>query len=122
MLPLTNVSDEVKKQHIESISQKHHKNTQSDIICAPSPVNNDTEQNQESKEINNDTDSKEDLICPRCSSKLVLRTAKKGENAGKQFYGCSNYPKCRYIMQVDDSITDYTNTTNCTPHNDCDPA
>lgn len=122
LLPLTNVSEEVKKQHIESINQKHHKNTQSDIICAPSPVNNDTEQNQESKEINNDTDSKEDLICPRCSSKLVLRTAKKGENAGKQFYGCSNYPKCRYIMPVDDNVANYTNTTNCTPHNDCDPA
>ena len=34
--------------------------------------------------------------CPRCSGKLVLRTAKKGANAGSQFYGCSNYPKCRY--------------------------
>lgn len=87
------------------------------------PVNKNAKQKQEIREvINNDTDSKEDLICPRSSSKLVLRTAKKGENAGKQFYGCSNYPKCRYIMQVDDSITDYTNTTNCTPHNDYDPA
>lgn len=35
-------------------------------------------------------------ICPRCGSKLVLRTAKKGPNAGNQFYGCSAFPKCRY--------------------------
>jgi DNA-directed RNA polymerase subunit RPC12/RpoP len=35
-------------------------------------------------------------ICPKCGSKLVLRTVKKGVNAGNQFYGCSNYPKCRY--------------------------
>jgi len=35
-------------------------------------------------------------ICLKCGSKLVLRTAKKGANAGNQFYGCSNYPKCRY--------------------------
>jgi ssDNA-binding Zn-finger/Zn-ribbon topoisomerase 1 len=39
----------------------------------------------------------EEKICPRCGNKLVLRTAKKGENAGNQFYGCSNFPKCRYI-------------------------
>ncbi len=35
-------------------------------------------------------------ICPRCGGKLVLRTAKKGANSGNQFYGCSNYPKCKY--------------------------
>ena len=34
--------------------------------------------------------------CPWCGGKLVVRTAKKGANIGKQFYGCSNYPKCRY--------------------------
>jgi len=34
--------------------------------------------------------------CPWCGRSLVLRTARKGTNAGKQFYGCSNYPKCRY--------------------------
>ena len=35
--------------------------------------------------------------CPRCGSKMILRTASKGANKGRQFYGCSNYPKCRYI-------------------------
>jgi len=34
--------------------------------------------------------------CPRCGSHLVLREAKKGKNAGKKFYGCSTYPKCRH--------------------------
>lgn len=38
--------------------------------------------------------------CPRCSSPLVLRTAKKGPNAGQEFYGCSNFPKCRYTKKV----------------------
>ena len=27
-------------------------------------------------------------------------TAKKGTNAGKQFYGCSAFPKCRYTEQI----------------------
>ncbi len=39
-------------------------------------------------------------VCPRCGEKLVLRTAKKGDNAGKQFYGCSAFPKCKYIESV----------------------
>ncbi len=38
-------------------------------------------------------------LCPRCGSRLVLRTAKKGANAGGQFYGCSAFPKCRHIQQ-----------------------
>lgn len=36
-------------------------------------------------------------ICPSCGGKLILRTAKKGASAGNQFYGCENFPKCRYI-------------------------
>ena len=30
-------------------------------------------------------------ICPKCGGNLVLRTGKYGN-----FYGCSNYPKCRF--------------------------
>jgi ssDNA-binding Zn-finger/Zn-ribbon topoisomerase 1 len=41
-----------------------------------------------------------DLVCPLCGSKLVLRTAKKGANEGNQFYGCSAFPKCRYTKSV----------------------
>ncbi|MBP5167220.1 MAG: NERD domain-containing protein [Oscillospiraceae bacterium] len=39
-------------------------------------------------------------ICPVCGGKLVLRTAKKGPNTGNQFYGCSNYPKCKYTKNI----------------------
>ncbi|MDX5362879.1 MAG: NERD domain-containing protein [Pseudazoarcus pumilus] len=35
--------------------------------------------------------------CPRCGNALTLRTAKSGANAGKQFYGCSTFPACRYM-------------------------
>lgn len=33
--------------------------------------------------------------CPRCSQPMVRRTAKKGANAGNDFWGCSDYPRCR---------------------------
>lgn len=39
--------------------------------------------------------------CPKCSSPLVLRTAKSGANAGAQFYGCTKYPACRYMAKVE---------------------
>ena len=33
--------------------------------------------------------------CPICSGSMVLRAAKRGNNAGKSFWGCSNYPRCK---------------------------
>lgn len=33
--------------------------------------------------------------CPLCSSAMVKRTARKGANAGNEFWGCSAYPECR---------------------------
>jgi len=36
-------------------------------------------------------------ICPACSATMILRTAKKGSAVGQQFWGCSNYPRCRGI-------------------------
>ncbi len=38
--------------------------------------------------------------CPRCGSSLVKRTAKKGANAGSQFWGCENYPACRFSRDL----------------------
>jgi HJR/Mrr/RecB family endonuclease len=38
--------------------------------------------------------------CPKCGAPMVLRTAHKGAYAGRTFYGCSNYPRCRGIVNV----------------------
>lgn len=35
--------------------------------------------------------------CPMCGSSMVKRVAKSGANAGKTFWGCSQYPSCRGI-------------------------
>ena len=32
--------------------------------------------------------------CPKCGSEMVLRVAKKGSNAGNQFWGCTSFPDC----------------------------
>ena len=39
--------------------------------------------------------------CPRCGAPMVKRKAVNGKNAGKCFYGCSAYPKCRGIVPID---------------------
>lgn len=41
------------------------------------------------------------LICPKCGLPLVVRNIKKGDRAGKQAYGCSGYPKCHYMINID---------------------
>jgi restriction system protein len=39
-------------------------------------------------------------MCPKCGSPMILREAKNGQNAGKQFWGCSKFPQCRSIVNV----------------------
>ncbi len=38
--------------------------------------------------------------CPKCGEAMVLRTAKRGNNQGEQFWGCSGFPKCRSVKNV----------------------
>jgi four helix bundle suffix protein len=38
--------------------------------------------------------------CPNCSKPMVLRTAKTGKNAGRQFWGCSAYPECKGVVKL----------------------
>jgi restriction system protein len=38
--------------------------------------------------------------CPSCGAEMVLRTARKGTNAGSQFWGCPKYPGCRGTRQI----------------------
>ena len=50
-----------------------------------------------------DTDDSEPAapICKRCGVPMVKRVAKKGKNAGSEFWGCPNYPHCRYIIPIE---------------------
>lgn len=46
-------------------------------------------------------ENKSPILCPQCNSPMVLRIAKHGEHAGKKFWGCSNYPKCKNIISLE---------------------
>lgn len=41
------------------------------------------------------------ISCPICSSEMVIRTARRGKNAGNQFWGCTNYPRCKGIVNIE---------------------
>lgn len=38
--------------------------------------------------------------CPKCGAEMVKRQARKGANAGKAFWGCSTFPKCRGVRAL----------------------
>ncbi|MFZ2653905.1 MAG: DUF2726 domain-containing protein [Victivallales bacterium] len=38
-------------------------------------------------------------VCSLCGAPMVLCTARKGQHAGRPFYGCSTYPKCKNTTQ-----------------------
>lgn len=47
------------------------------------------------------SDATSEQTCARCGSPMVLRTAKQGPNAGRQFWGCSTFPQCRTTIKID---------------------
>ena len=86
---LTNVDKAKKTKHIENIKNRLDKQS----IYSK----DDREMTSSKERVFESIEPKEnERICPKCGSILVLRVAKKGDNAGKQFYGCSSFPQCRY--------------------------
>ena len=50
------------------------------------------------KEVIENKASSVEPLCPKCGAHMIRRQTKSGANAGKSFWGCSNYPKCRGIV------------------------
>ena len=38
--------------------------------------------------------------CPKSNSEMVKRVAKKGQQQGQPFFGCSQFPKCRGVVNI----------------------
>ena len=39
-------------------------------------------------------------ICPKCGGEMIKRIAKKGQHQGQSFFGCSQFPKCRGVVNI----------------------
>lgn len=109
--PLSQVDTATKAQHIANI---HDKNQPPSLVQTPpvTPVNTQPKteeptqppakavENQAVTPKSTDSVDPKSLKCPKCGGTLILRTATRGANAGNQFYGCSNFPKCKYIQSI----------------------
>ena len=40
-------------------------------------------------------------VCPKCGGELIQRIATKGQYAGQKFWGCSNFPKCKFVKKAE---------------------
>lgn len=76
----TNVDEVTKQMHVESINQRFKQKPN-----VPNPISAADTTNAD--------------VCPKCGAKLVRRVARQGQYAGQVFFGCSNYPKCRYMRK-----------------------
>lgn len=61
-------------------------------------------QKQNRTDQSNPTDPSDKKPCPSCGKPMVLRTARKGPNAGSRFWGCSGYPGCRATLPVHEDV------------------
>ena len=44
-----------------------------------------------------------EVICPNCNKgHLVKRVATRGKNKGNIFYGCSNFPRCKTLISIEE--------------------
>ena len=99
LYPYTQVTEEFKQKHISDIKNKA-------VVYTTFPVEAPTPVIEEPLPLVIETSVSEESvvkkkICSKCGCEMVLRTAKTGENAGKQFWGCSRFPKCRNAVNVE---------------------
>lgn len=94
---LTNVDEAIKAAHVANIKNRFQKPTNVPISTAVS---------EEKAAAQCPSPQVDTLVCPRCGAKLVLREATKGANVGNKFYGCSRFPKCRYIRNLEKGASD----------------
>ena len=89
----TNVSKEEKKEHIDNIRRRYGKNVKEGRENYTETLKQEIQSSQPGKpekESEGESDQQNSIesnpTCPWCGRPLVLRTAKKGTNAGKQFW------------------------------------
>ncbi len=104
LYPLSQYDEEIALSHVANIRNKTSHNTRKKTsykVTNPQMHIGETvsDMNQEENIVTPRTAAPQK--CPKCGSMLVIRVAKKGAKAGNKFYGCSTYPKCSYIQNID---------------------
>lgn len=85
------------KQHVAQLKARHSEVPRPPLSVAAMPVVN---QVVNAAPTITESRPQENPLCPRCGNPMILRTAKRGDNRGNRFWGCSGYPKCRFIVNL----------------------
>ena len=56
--------------------------------------------------------------CPSCGEPLTLLKAKHGDNIGKFFLGCTNYPECKYLSLYNEHQNSFDIPSPTLPNNE----
>lgn len=95
-----------RKQHIASLKERHETSTNArsrgasrgilaeQVLFKPSDVTFGNVSTSEKR-----VAARLEPICPVCSSPMVKRLARRGANAGNEFWGCSRYPNCKGVAK-----------------------
>lgn len=116
LLVYTQVDDATKQRHIESIKRTEDQEEkleseklevqENNLVEEVKVVTEEKEEPVYAEQLLKQTESAKlmtfnNKICPLCGKELVLRTARYGKYAGQEFFGCSGYPKCNYIKNLE---------------------
>ena len=85
----SNEQESLSYSQMESISDKLLKNNITDRKISKS------HSSQVKKQIRERNKKEKQKICPKCGNKLIKKRGKYGK-----FYGCDNFPKCRYTINI----------------------
>lgn len=94
LYPFTQVDASVRAKHIEDIEQSVNPEPAPFVPPAAEPAPAEAAAPVPPRS------EVQPMRCPRCGGELILRTARKGTNTGNRFYGCGNFPKCRYTQDL----------------------
>ena len=67
-------------------------------ISEPAKASSPIDRSTSSKKVDDIASITSEPSCPKCHSEMIQRIAKKGARQGQTFYGCSQFPKCRGVV------------------------
>jgi hypothetical protein len=71
------------------------------VDAATPAVNQPPERQAQSERVPPRSGAEAGVLCPACAAQMVKRQARKGEHAGRWFWACSTYPKCRGAVAIE---------------------
>lgn len=89
--PIYRIHDEIEKSGIDLSTLKSNLLA---IGLEPPETENQKGSNK------NNQEEPDELTCPKCGSEMTLRVARRGAYTGQKFWGCTNYPKCKGIINI----------------------